>query len=37
MTKEMNSEIFKKHLLDAVEELKTNNGITGDTYKLASC
>ncbi len=34
MIKEMNDKILKKHLLDAVEELKKYNGITGHTYKF---
>lgn len=34
MIKEMNDKILKKNLLDAVEELKNYNGITGHTYKF---
>lgn len=34
MIKEMNDKIFKKHLLDAVEELKNCKGINGHTYKF---
>ena len=34
MIKEMNDKILKKHLIDAVEELKNCKGINGHTYKF---
>lgn len=34
MIKEMNSDIFKKHLLDGIEELKIHKGIGGENYRF---